>query len=106
MPLKIEMNGLKKLKQNLEDLHGTHKVELKEILTPEFLGECSSFSDLDQLFIASGFDVKSPEDFKAVPDDEWEAFITNNTKFESWENMQQAAMDKYMKSKLFAGLKK
>ncbi|UAL42139.1 hypothetical protein K8B83_14770 [Shewanella inventionis] len=106
MPIKIETNGLNKLKKNLEDLHGTHKVELSDILTPEFLGECSSFSDLNQLFIASGFDVKNPEDFKAIPDDEWEAFITNNTTFNSWEKMQQAAMNKYVHSRITEGLKK
>ena len=105
MPVKINMKGLNKLKKNLEDLHGQHKVGLSETLTSEFLTECSGFSDLNQLFNASGFKIESPEDFKAIPDNEWEEFIVSNTRFESWQAMQEAALDKYMKSKILKGLK-
>jgi hypothetical protein len=106
MPVKINMKGLDRLRKNLESLDGTHKVELKEIMTPEFISGCSTFSGLDQLFNASEFKVENAEDFKAIPDNEWEAFIINNTTFESWAAMQKAALDKFMKSKIEEGLKK
>tara|TARA_R100000353_G_scaffold166904_1_gene128671 strand:+ start:1077 stop:1241 length:165 start_codon:yes stop_codon:yes gene_type:complete len=52
------------------------------------------------LFEASGFKVESKEDFESIPDDEWEAFITQNTSFDSWLEMQKAAMAAYTKKKL------
>lgn len=104
MPVKINMKGLDKLKKKFEDLHGQHKIGLSETLTPEFLTECSDFYDINQFFNASGFKVESPEDFKAIPDNEWEEFIVNNTTFESWEAMQKAALDKHVKSKIFNAL--
>jgi hypothetical protein len=104
MPVKSNMKGLDKLKKNLENLGETHEVGLSEIMTADFIAACSAFSGLDQLFSASGFKVESAEDFKAIPNNEWEEFIVNNTTFESWKAMQKAALDKHVKSKIFNGL--
>ncbi|NMH64968.1 hypothetical protein [Shewanella salipaludis] len=106
MPFKSNMKELAKLKKNLESLGNTHEVGLSEIMTPEFISGCSAFSGLNELFSASGFKVESAKDFKAIPDDEWEYFIINNTTFDSWVDMQKSALDKYTKSEINEGLKK
>lgn len=40
---------------------------------------------------ANGFKVESEDDFKAIPDAEWDVFIHDNTSFGSWREMLEAA---------------
>jgi hypothetical protein len=78
---------LQKMTDNLREVEGTNEVPMSEILTPEFLSSCSRFTSLEEMFAASGFKVDSPEDFKAIPDDEWDDFIRQQTRFDSWREM-------------------
>jgi hypothetical protein len=96
--------GLKKLAKNARELGGKRQVKLTDLMTPEFVSNCSNFRDLEHLFDESGFVVESQEDFKAIPDTVWEEFIVKNTSFDSWEAMQKAAGAEYMKKNLFKGL--
>ena len=53
---------------------------------------------------ASGFKVESAEDFAAIPDEEWDAFVSKNTSYSSWEEMQKGAAKDYTKRQLTKGL--
>lgn len=106
MPVKVDMKGLDKLIKNLEKLHGTRQVPLYDIFTSEFIAECSTFSNLEELFTAGGFIVKSEADLDAISSDILSDFIAKNTAFESWEAMKKSALDKYVKSQIEAGIKK
>lgn len=103
----IKIKGLNELTKKLDDmsqraseLHGSHEVPLTELLTPAFLAKCSQFLSPDEMFVASGFEVKSPEDFKAIPDAEWDDFIHKNTSYESWHEMLSAASAEWAKARL------
>ncbi|NWA81650.1 hypothetical protein [Pseudomonas sp. D2002] len=106
MSMKITINrkGLDRLLKNAKEMEGAHQVKLIDTLNPEFVSSHSKFSDLETLFAASGFKIDSPEDFAAIPDDEWDKFISENTDFTSWEEMQRSGGIKYMKAKLNKGL--
>ncbi|MBD8669789.1 hypothetical protein OQ519_25060 [Pseudomonas lurida] len=106
MSMKITINrkGLDQLLKNAKDLEGTHQVKLTDTLNPEFVSSHSRFSDLEALFAASGFKIDSLEDFAAIPDDEWDKFISENTDFTSWEEMQRSGGTAYMKARLNKGL--
>ncbi|CAI2797055.1 hypothetical protein K7402_04870 [Pseudomonas fluorescens group sp.] len=106
MSMKITINrkGLDQLLKNAKEMEGTHQVKLTDTLNPEFVSSHSKFSDLEDLFAASGFKIDSPEDFAAIPDDEWDKFISENTDFTSWEEMQRSGGIEYMKAKLNKGL--
>lgn len=103
----IEMKGLNELAKKLDtlaqragDLHGSHEVPLTELLSPGFLAKCSQFLSLDEMFAASGFEVKNTEDFKAIPDAEWDDFIRINTSYESWSDMLSAASGEWVQARL------
>jgi hypothetical protein len=90
----IEVTGLEKLTRKLDDLSrraseldGQHEIALPDLLTSEFIGKCSRFSSVDELFQASGYKFESLEDFKAIPDAEWDAYIAGNTSYSSWREM-------------------
>jgi hypothetical protein len=103
----IKIEGLSELTRKLDelaqratDLHGSHEVPLNELLTPAFLAKCSQFLSPDEMFAASGFEVKSAEDFKAIPDAEWDDFIRKSTSYESWHDMLSAASTEWTKARL------
>ena len=91
---------LEDLKRKAEEVEGGHSVPISELLTPEFLGSCSSFSSVEELFDASGFKVETPEDFAAIPDSDWEWFIQQNTSYISWSEMLQDASQAWTVKKL------
>lgn len=96
--------GLEKLQQNMQKLSEKTEIKLDELMNPVFVSGCSKFANIEDLFDASGFTVESPEDFAAIPDEEWEKFIVGHTSFSSWEEMQQQAMQHYTKQQLHIGL--
>lgn len=104
MSLKIKSN-INQIKKNLEEIGNTTQIRFDELFTPEFLTEYTSFVSIGDMFDKSGFKVKTPEDFKAIPDDEWERFIIENTSFESWSDMQKKALQVVMSKRLTKGFK-
>jgi hypothetical protein len=106
MSMKITINrkGLDQLLKNAKELEGAHQVKLVDILNPRFVSSHSKFADLEALFAASGFKIDNPDDFAAIPDDEWDKFISENTDFTSWEEMQRSGGTAHMKARLNKGL--
>jgi len=104
MPLKLNSNN-EQLKKNLEEISNTNQLRFDELFNIQFLSEHTSFTSLDDMFEKSGFKVESADDFKAIPDQEWEDFIIANTSFESWEDMQKAATVAVMSKRMHQGLK-
>ena len=51
---------------------------------------------------ANGFRAKSPADFAAIPDDQWNAFISRATQFDDWRSMQEEGAKAWMAGRLFA----
>lgn len=104
MPIKIDRRGLDQLIKNAKELDGKHQVKMVDMLNPQFVSAHSKFDDLASLFAASGFKIDGPDDFAAIPDDQWDAFIAANTDFENWAEMQKAGHLHYVKGRLNKGL--
>ncbi|KGA02710.1 hypothetical protein KP05_04895 [Cobetia amphilecti] len=100
----MDTSGLDKLKGNMEKLSGHSEVKLVDLLDSEFMSKCSSYSSFEELVDDSGYKVESAEDFTAIPDGEWDAFISKSTSYSTWEEMQKGAVANYAKKQLFQGL--
>ena len=87
---------LKSLERGARRLHGTHEIPLAELFPPGFLTRYTQFTSLDQMFQASGYEVRSRDDFERIPDNRWDEFIVANTRFSSWEKMLGKAMEQWM----------
>ena len=103
----IKISGLKELEAQLKSfgdrarkLDGTHNMPISELLSPGFLQRCSRFNSVEDLFAASGFSIKNTDDFKAIPYEEWDAFIRNNTNHGSWKEMLASATAEWTKERL------
>jgi|GEM_PF-2063916 len=86
--------------EKAKELDGEQEVPIEQLISAEFLSSCSRFNSFSELLEASGFEGKSKEDFKAIPDDEWDQFIDENTSYQSWAEMLQSAVEKWYRNKL------
>ena len=107
MKLEIEIKGLKELRRKLRDvrrkaeaLESEQTIPLAELFPADFLRQYTEFDSLEDMFQTSDFVVESPEDFKKIPEDQWDQFISSRTRFSSWKEMLNAATAEWTKRKL------
>jgi hypothetical protein len=107
MSSSINIKGLDKLEKHLKqmekgakELEGTNHVSFGELFTVSFMKKYTSFSTLDDLLKAGGFNVESEEDFESISDTEFDRHIAAATKFKSWEDMLNEATTQYAIKKL------
>lgn len=107
MSLKItgDLSGLKNLTENAKKLEGEQQLSLGTLFNEGFLLANTNFESIDDLFEKAGFKVETEEDFAAIPQEDIDVFVRENTKFESFTDMQQQAMAEYVRKQLFKGLK-
>ena len=80
-------------------IKGFAGLHIPDLLTESFLAKHSNVTDAQALFDKSGFEVESAEAFKAIPDDEWDQYISSVSSFDSWKEMLQSATAEYAKCK-------
>ena len=92
---------LRRLADRARALDGTHNVPIGELLSPSFVrAHVRGCWTLEEWFEKSGFKIESVDDFKAIPDAEWDAYVQSSTSFSSWQAMLQAAGAEMVKTKL------
>lgn len=102
MSISMQLDGFDDLQKKLNDiamraeaLEGEHEVSFEALFTTTFMSANTKFTSFNDLLDASPFQVNSVEDFKAIPDDEFDAYISTVTNFSSWEEMQEEATIQY-----------
>jgi hypothetical protein len=106
--IKAEWKGLDTLRANLrrladraKALDGTHNVPVADLLTPSFIQRHTrGCSNVEQWFQKSGFKIESSDDFKAIPDDDWDRYVRSSTSFSNWQAMLTAASTEFVKKKV------
>jgi len=103
----VKINGLDGIIRTFEDiaekakaLAGEHNVPFSELLTPEFLSRHTRFKDFEEMLTTSGFKVNSTEDFKAIPELEWDIFVQSTSTFTNWQAMLDEAFSDWTTNKL------
>lgn len=103
----IEMEGFDELRDELEELQRRaeklgekEQVSFEEFFSPRFMRRHTEFDSIDAMLDASEWKIESLEDFRAIPDESWDEFVANNTRFETWEQMFGAAEEQYVKRQL------
>ncbi|WP_336141767.1 hypothetical protein [Acinetobacter sp. 102] len=100
-----DFNGLNKLLENAKNLEGERDVSLGTLFNEGFLQTHTDFQTIDDLFVAAGFKVESHEDFEAIPQEEIDKFVRDNTQFESFNDLHAKAAAEYFRKHLLNGLK-
>src|SRR5262245_2353208 len=94
------INKLNDLARNAERVDGKHSVPFNELFTDEFMMLNTEFQSMELMLSASGFKVERQEDFAAIPDDQWDAFVREHTRFGSWKDMSAAAGNEWVSRQL------
>jgi hypothetical protein len=100
MDFRIDTSGLDELQRRMERMPKSESVSFGDLFNPAFMRRYTQFESIETMFNASGYTVESQEDFAAIPDDEWDAFIAANTQFPNWLGMQKTAASERMKRQL------
>ncbi|EGW38253.1 MULTISPECIES: hypothetical protein [unclassified Desulfosporosinus] len=72
-------------------------VSFNDLFTSSFMTTHTKFSNFKELLDAGKYNVNSLADFMAILDAKFDVFINKTTKFQTWEKMQSAAVDEYLK---------
>ncbi len=95
-------NRFNEMSDNLAALDGTHNVPFAELFPASFMARYTSFGTMDEMLQKSGFPVESQADFEQIPDDAWDKFVAQNTRFPNWQAMLKQAGEEYVSKKLKA----
>lgn len=82
---------LEKLERRAEALDGEHEVAFPDLFPPKFMRRYTDFASIEAMLEASPWEVEGNDDFAAIPEAEWEEYVANNTRFATWEAMQEKA---------------
>jgi hypothetical protein len=107
MDSKFDDSGFKKLSKNIKEMK--EKVPIEKLFTPMFMKRYTKSYNFEEFVLKSEL-VNSekevtPEEFRAIPDKDWNKYILKNTSFSSWQAMQEKALKEYLTSQLFKGMK-
>lgn len=80
---------LKKIAKKAENLNG--EVPFDILFNEDFMKKYSKFTSIDEMLEKSGFEIKNQDDFRKIPEAEWDEFVMGNTKFKNWEEMMNKA---------------
>lgn len=98
MSKSINLKGLKDLQKKVKNAGGD--VSFPDLFNPNFMTTFTYFSNIDEFFQKSPFEVKSSEDFDNINKAELNSFIKENTKFSTWEEMKTKAGELYVAKQL------
>lgn len=88
--LKQMQRELDKLADNLKSLVG---VPLGELFPPQFMQANSRFATIEEMLAAK--ELRDPEAFERMADEEWSQFVVETTNFTSWEEMKEAGAEEW-----------
>lgn len=104
MKFDFEIKGLDKLLKEMKKLERKgkivgikRKVKLTELLTDSFIRNNSDYNSLQNMVDSFPREIDSEKDFESK---EWDEFVRTKSKFNSWEEMLQAAHGEWVKKKL------
>jgi hypothetical protein len=89
---------LEKLQRRAQNISGP--VPFDELFPPEFMRRYTDFKSIEDMFSGFGTPIETAEEFKRIPDAEWNTFVTQRTKFKTWEAMQAKAGEEYIERRL------
>jgi len=94
---------LRELQESADGLDGSTEIPMDQLFTEGFMQSYTSFSSLAAFFDDSPWTVETREDFKSIPEADFDRYVGKNTGFDDWETMLQAAGREWVTGQLDLG---
>lgn len=98
--MKKDFAELKKFKRNLDTLSRKKEISFGELFPPSFMRRHTHAASIDEFIQKCGFKVETIEDFKAIPDEDFDTYVKESTVFSSWKEMEEKAYEEYIRKAL------
>lgn len=105
--MKFEMSGfddlekkLKEMEKAAKELEGTKEVSFGELFNDNFMRKYTDSDNLESFFGKSGYKIETEDDFDALDESEFDAFVNKHSEFNDWEEMLGKAGEEYAIRKL------
>ncbi len=95
LDISFDDSKLRELQRKSKELNGQREIPLTELLPDDFIREYTDFQSLQAMFDTFGI-----EQLKEHNNAEFVKFISTHTRFSTWEEMLQKAINRYTKRKL------
>ena len=106
MKISFDLKGLENLQRNIEILSAEQKVTFDKLFPASFMRKHTQFDSINDMVNKSPFKVESEEDFKNIPDKEWDDYVREKTSFQSWNEMLSKAGNEYLGKQVQEAMKK
>ncbi|AVO02337.1 hypothetical protein BU036_09190 [Staphylococcus simulans] len=105
----VKTNGLDKfikrldeISNNAEEISGTHNYSFDEVFSEKFMKSNTDQTDIYEFINGANLDVNNQSEFEKITEtDEWNEYVNNHSKFDSWKAMFESAVHQMMTEKLF-----
>ena len=87
------LNKVKEESNRLSD-----DVPFTVLFTDYFMSKYTNFQSFKELLTAGNYEVNSKKDFEDIPKDDFDKYIAQCTRFESWKDMYSKASKNYISS--------
>lgn len=94
--IKLDLKGLKRLQRGVERIPKEQEVSFEKLFSKSFMARYTKFKSINEMVDKSPFKVESEEDFKNIPDLEWDKYVKENTSFQNWDEMFSKAGEEYL----------
>ncbi|MCR5176243.1 MAG: hypothetical protein K6C05_05275 [Anaerovibrio sp.] len=82
----------------LKSMEGRHSIPFNELFPEAFMHQHTKAASIDNFLIEGGYD-SDDESFNAIPEDEFNEYVKNNSDFNSWDDMKKSATIIYLSEK-------
>ncbi|ALV21027.1 hypothetical protein [Carnobacterium antarcticum] len=98
----FKLSGFEDMSKKLNDLskkannaNGEHSVPFEELFSSSFMNKYTNGDEIYSFFIAGGFDASNNESFEAIDENQLDVYISDNSSFQSWQDMKNSAAEQY-----------
>lgn len=96
----MSTEGLDKLISNLKKVEGKHNVQFKDLFPDSFIREYTDCQNVSDFFEKSGLDFSSQENFEKIDVKQLDKYVSQHSRFSSWDEMKAAAGKSYISKQL------
>lgn len=91
---------LDRLGEDADSIDGANSVSFDELFPEDFMRTYAEYDSIETFFAESPWTVETEEDFKQIPEDEFDQYVNDHTGFNSWEAMLSVAAREWLSRRL------